>query len=101
MAKRIFGADKPTFMAFAVEGVDGEFQLPLAASLPSRYSVRFAEIAAEKDEAQQELTAQRFIMELLGDYCPGLTDNITISTAGDILAAWMEDSGKQGATPGE
>lgn len=98
---RTFGCDAPESMEFRVGSSKKLYKLPLAASLPASYSVAFAAIAAEDDEAQQAKTAQEFIIGLLDRYCPGASEALTIGALGELLGAWMDASGEQGATPGE
>lgn len=98
---RSFGVDAPEFMEFTVGGSKKAWKLPLAASMPPSVSVRFAEVAAIADAAEQELAAQRLQIDILDRYCPGLTETATTAAVAEIFTAWMEESEGQGATPGE
>lgn len=92
---RKFGKDKPELMKFQIEGSDKVYAIPLAASLPAADLIEMSE--ADGDDVK----AFKFMFKLLKRYMGDDADNLTASEISDIIAAWNQESEKQGAEVGE
>ena len=91
---RKFGKEAVEYFQFQLEGSDVVYKIPLAASLPAGELMDLQE-ANENDEGF------RSQYEMLRKYMGDAVENLTVSTVGDILSAWAEESSNQGASPGE
>lgn len=93
---RKFGTDKQEFMAFTLGNAKKEYKLPLAASMPAD---ELLELYAAYQEGEREAFESQ--MKLLHRYIGDAASKLTAGDVRDIFEAWTEDSGEQGAEPGE
>lgn len=91
---RKFGKEAAKVFEFQIEGSEKIYKIPLAASLPSAELLELQ----KADEKGEGFFAQR---EMLRKYMGDIVDELTVSTLGDILKAWAEESTAQGEDPGE
>ena len=99
---RQFGTDAPAFMSFTLGKSKTVYKLPLAASLPFQYTLRFAEIAAIEDLEEQTLATLRFQKELLDRYIGEKAADLTTDQVRQIFEAWAEEGETStGVTQGE
>ena len=93
---RKFGTDKPEFLVFQLEGSEKIYKLPLSASMPAAQLLAMQEAYSKGTES-----AFKFQIEFLRKNIGKIADTLTAATVGEIFTAWSEESGKQGAEPGE
>jgi hypothetical protein len=97
-----FGKTKPTTMEFTLGDSEQVHSLPLGASIPFDLRVKLAEAMAEPDDARREYLTECFQMELMRRYIDAeAVEALTMEHVQEIYAAWLEESAKNGATPGE
>lgn len=95
MKMRKFGTDKPDLMKFQIGDSDKVYTIPLAASMPASVLIKMSELA------ENDAEAFKFQFELLKKYMGDAADELTATEVRDIIDAWYEESGKNGADPGE
>ena len=99
---RKFGTDAPELFQFQLEGSDEVYAIPLLGSMP--LSVSMLLVDAEKaptPEARQSATFEAEVA-IVRRYCgEDVLDSISSATVGEIVSAWLEASGVEGATAGE
>ena len=93
---RKFGTDKPEFMAFTLGDAKKVYKIPLAASMPADAILKLQEAYNEGAAA-----AFRYQLDLLRKYMGDAVEKLTAGDISDIYKAWEEESGTQGAEPGE
>lgn len=93
---RKFGNDSPEFLSFQLGDDEKVYKIPLAASMPISVLVGMGDAAAKGDHE-----TMRYQLEVLKRYMGEDADNLTAGQMGEIFSAWVEESNKQGAEPGE
>lgn len=78
---------------FGINVGDKTYHLPLLQHLPVSSVSRLTKLQRlpEKDN-QKQLAMVEYVVDLLDQYCPGLTDIITQEDLGTIFAAWSDAS---------
>lgn len=88
---RKFGKELTEYFEFQLEGDEKVYRIPLAGSMSNRKLIAFKNTNGDY-EAQVE-----WLRAFMGD----AVDDLTPAQTGEILRAWSEDTGKQGASVGE
>lgn len=85
---RVFGNDAPQFFSFQLEGSETVYDIPLAASMPTKLI----------KQIDNGFGSQ---VEMLRHYIGDTVDDLTAGTVKEIVTAWMEASKDGGAAVGE
>ena len=85
---RVFGNDAPQFFSFQLEGSETVYNIPLAASMPTK-TIKLIDNGFSSQ------------VEMLRVYLGDMVDELTAGTVKDIVTAWMEASKDVGASVGE
>lgn len=88
---RTFGKELIEYFEFQLEDDEKIYRIPLAGSMSNRKLIAFKNTNGDY-EAQVE-----WLRAFMGD----AVDDLTPAQTGEILRAWSEDTGKQGASVGE
>ena len=88
---RTFGKELIEYFEFQLEDDEKIYRIPLAGSMSNRELIAFKNTNGDY-EAQVE-----WLRAFMGD----AVDDLTPAQTGEILRAWSEDTGKQGASVGE
>lgn len=88
---RTFGKELTEYFEFQLEDDEKVYRIPLAGSMSNRKLIAFKNTNGDY-EAQVE-----WLRAFMGD----AVDDLTPAQTGEILRAWSEDTGKQGASVGE
>ena len=91
---RKFGKDKPELMCFTLGEDEKVYTMPLAGSLPWPILAKMG--AIEDDRELFEFQAK-----LIRHYIGEIADTLSPVVIGEIMSAWSEESGMQGAEVGE
>ncbi len=91
---RRFGKEKQEFFRFQLADDDKVYEIPLAASMPATLILKLKEEFDEGRGFESQL-------EMLRKYMGDVVDELTSSTAMDILNGWVKASSEQGAEVGE
>lgn len=91
---RSFGNDAPEFFCFQINGDKNVYKVPLAASMPYSVLKRMQDAGSDENKFDAQV-------EMLRKYIGDVVDDLDATTLGEILKAWAEASGAQGAEVGE
>lgn len=75
-------------MEFTIDGAEPVYKLPLLQHLPAEEGRRLSEMAKKNDD----LAVYDWQLEILEQYCPGLTSRISIASCKEILSIWFKNS---------
>ena len=91
---RTFGKDAPEFFCFQIADDKKVYKVPLAASMPYSVLKRMQEASGDESKFDTQV-------EMLRKYMGDVVDELDAITLSNILKAWAEASGGQGAEVGE
>ena len=91
---RTFGMEKPETMQFQLEGSERVYEVPLSASLPYSELLKLSEANSDSEGFKTQV-------EMLRRYMGDVVDEIQSGVLSEIMKAWAEESGTQGASVGE
>ena len=101
MATKNIALDAPESFEFTVGKSKKAHSIPLMASLPFSWNLRFAEVSTIGDESLRNLEALKAQGELLAEYMGEDAAKLTTAQVAEIFARWAEASAAQGADAGE
>ena len=88
---RTFGKNISEYFEFQLEGDETIYRIPLAGSMSNRELITFKNTDGDYEKQVE------WLRHFIGD----TVDDLTPAQTGEILRAWSEDTGKQGASVGE
>lgn len=98
---RKFATDAPDIMAFTLGDDETVYKMPLPASMPFKFTIALADVAAMDDGDAKNAAALKAEHAILREYIGDAADMLTARQVGEIFGAWNAEAERRGENAGE